>query len=63
MLSTLLIFIFCLFVFRSDKCGQFMASASAQGLVFIYSSRPSSNFAVVGYIGMSIYNIMYTYTL
>lgn len=38
--------------FRHDQAGNFMASISTQGPVFFYSSKPSTKFEVLGYIGM-----------
>lgn len=38
--------------FRHDQSGHFMVSASAEGPVFFYNSKPSTNFEVLGYLGM-----------
>ncbi len=38
--------------FRHDQAGKFMVSASSEGPIFFYSSKPSANFEVLGYLGM-----------
>ena len=39
---------------RHDHAGNFMVSASTEGPIFFYSSKPSANFEVLGYLGMLI---------
>lgn len=56
LLHTTVLLICCLcntngFVFRHDQAGVYMASFSADDPVFIYDSRPSTKFAILGYIG------------